>query len=189
MTRAKHKWQSRTKRDLIIEVWEALDCESVGEAELVAIQATIGETLGEGAIDSPAAIARVVAEEGAVLRHPEILECDFKWRDAKASLIADFDFSTLRAALDAFRQLELKRSEFEAATDTAALGQLRLAVTGIRESWLLTAKSKIAEPRQRNEAAEVAEWIRVWLLTPDMFQDWLDLRMRSDEFQANFGHY
>ena len=76
-TPAKH-WQSRTKRDLIIEVWEALDCESVGARELEQIQRVLSETLGAGAIESPAAIARVVADEGAALRHPEVFECDFK---------------------------------------------------------------------------------------------------------------
>ena len=34
---SKQKWNARTKRDLIIEVWERLDCESVGRIELEAI--------------------------------------------------------------------------------------------------------------------------------------------------------
>src|ERR1700682_5847532 len=74
------EWRSRTKRDLIIEVWEALDCESVGARELDQIQQVLHERLGAGAIESPAAIARVVADEGAALRHPEVFECDLKWR-------------------------------------------------------------------------------------------------------------
>ena len=34
-------WQSRTKIDLIIEVWEKLDCESVGAAEIEAIEEAV----------------------------------------------------------------------------------------------------------------------------------------------------
>ena len=70
------RWRSRTKQDLVIEVWEALDCESVGARELEQIQEALRERFGEGALASPAAIARMVADEGAVLRHPEVCECD-----------------------------------------------------------------------------------------------------------------
>src|SRR5678816_973680 len=94
------RWKSRTRHELIIEVWEALDCESVGARELLAIQDALRETLGEGAVVSPASIARVVVDEGAVLRHPEVLNCDVKWR---ARILAapvapqQFDFSSLQA--------------------------------------------------------------------------------------------
>ena len=68
--KADKAWQSRTKRDLIIEVWEALDCESVGARELEQIQQVLAEELGLGAVESPGSIARVVADVGAALRHP-----------------------------------------------------------------------------------------------------------------------
>ena len=77
------KWRSRTIPDLIIEVWEALDCESVGTRELEQIQNALREKFGEGAVTSPAAIARAVADEGAVLRHPEVFEFDLRWRKQK----------------------------------------------------------------------------------------------------------
>lgn len=34
-------WNSRTKIDLIIEVWEKLDCESVGAREIEAIETVV----------------------------------------------------------------------------------------------------------------------------------------------------
>src|SRR6185437_9587970 len=74
------KWRARTRRDLIIEVWEYLDCESVGAHELEQIQQALRERFGEGALESPASIARTVADEGAVLRHPEVFDCDLQWR-------------------------------------------------------------------------------------------------------------
>src|SRR6266550_2095800 len=74
-------WSARTKRELIIEVWEALDCESVGAHELEQIQQALVEKFGAGALESPAAIARTVADEGAVLRHPEVFDYDARWRE------------------------------------------------------------------------------------------------------------
>ncbi|MBP6213648.1 MAG: hypothetical protein KA447_11435, partial [Pyrinomonadaceae bacterium] len=66
-------WQARTKTDLIIEVWEKLDCENVGAAEIEAIETVIVAEYGEQARDSPMVIARLLADEGAELRHSEIM--------------------------------------------------------------------------------------------------------------------
>jgi hypothetical protein len=52
---------------------------------------------------------------------------------------------------------------------------------------LLTAHSKIVAETQRAEAKEISEWLRVWLVAPELFRDWLDLRMRSAEFRKKFG--
>ena len=76
------KWKARTKRDLMIEVWEHLDCETVGASELEEIARVVRERYGEGAVDSPAAIARLLADEGAELRHAEVLQLDARQRAA-----------------------------------------------------------------------------------------------------------
>ncbi len=65
---------SRTKNDLMIEVWEALDCESVGAKEINAIAEAVRAKFGNSAVDSPMRIARLLADEGAELRHSEIME-------------------------------------------------------------------------------------------------------------------
>ena len=77
---AKQNWQARTKRDLIIEVWERLDCETVGARELDEIIGAVHERFGAGAVESPAQVARLLADEGAELRHAEVLEADARWR-------------------------------------------------------------------------------------------------------------
>src|SRR5205085_5350789 len=76
----KSEWKSRTKRDLMIEVWEGLDCESVGARELEAVTEAVRERFGEGAVESPAATARLLADEGAEHRHAEVLDMDARWR-------------------------------------------------------------------------------------------------------------
>jgi len=58
-------WKARNRHDLIVEVWEDLDCESVGARELEQIQRALREKFGAGALTSPASIARTVADEGA----------------------------------------------------------------------------------------------------------------------------
>jgi len=58
-----HKWKARTKRDLMIEVWESLDCESVGASELQAIQIAVRNRFGDGAVESPASAVRPTLDE------------------------------------------------------------------------------------------------------------------------------
>lgn len=183
------RWRSRTKRDLIIEVWEDLDCESVGARELEQIQEALREKFGAGAFESPASIARTVADEGAVLRHPEVFDCDLKWRKQnvdKRSLQEHLDFASLSTAFASMVKVEEKRLELQIDEDTAGLKQLRNIVTASRKDSLLRARSKILDGGQREQAKEISQWLTVWLQAPELFSDWLDLRRRSPEFRKRF---
>lgn len=200
MDPATKRWESRTKHDLIIEVWEALDCESVGTRELEQIQNAVRERFGEGALSSPAAIARTVADEGAVLRHPEVFECDANWRrqQLEERVLPDgLDFSNLSSAFESIVKIEEKRIELgrtgengkgeRGRPDNAVeLGELRELVSAARDEALLRARSKILDEDQRKQAREISEWLRVWLQAPELFSDWLDLRRRSPEFRKSF---
>ena len=179
-----------TKRELIIEVWEQLDCESVGAKELGEIQRFVRERLGEGAVDSPAAIARLLADEGAVLRHPEVIDCDADWRvraSAVSELPAAVNFEGLEAAAEAIKVIDDLQQELEAETRETDLMRLREAVQAIRKDRLLVARSKVVAEQVSEEAAEIAEWLRVWLTSPDIFLDWLELRQQSLDFINRFG--
>src|ERR1700686_3248028 len=72
-----------TKHDLIVEAWDRLGRTAIGEAELREIQRSVRSEFGRRADESPAAIARVLADKGAELRHPEVIEFDARWREAK----------------------------------------------------------------------------------------------------------
>jgi hypothetical protein len=182
-------WRARTRRDLIIEVWEALDCESVGVRELEQIQQELGEKFGAGALESPASIARVVADEGAVLRHPEVFACDLKWRERQPTnqgLQTQLDFSDVTQAFQAVVTLEERRLELKDNADEKGQTQLRDIVASVRKDLLLRARSQIIDKHQREQAKEISEWLRVWLQAPELFSDWLDLRRRSPEFRKKF---
>jgi hypothetical protein len=188
----KSNWNSRTKPDLIIEVWEYLDCESVGSRELEQIQKALQEQFGEGASDSPASIARTVANEGARLRHPEVFECDRRWREEdlkKWALLGTLDFSNLSSAFASAVKLEEKRLQLQVVSDDAALKNLREVVASIRKDLLLKARSKIIGETQKAQLKEVSHWLTVWLQSPELFSDWLDLRRRSPEFRKRFETY
>jgi hypothetical protein len=185
----KANWKSRTKHDLIIEVWEYLNCESVGARELEQIQQALQEKFGEGGLASPASIARTVADEGAVLRHPEVFQCDVRWREQnlqKRVFREELDFSDLSLAIASVVKLEERRLQFQIYNGATGLKELRDIVLAARKDLLLRARSKIIEGTVREELKEISQWLAVWLQSPELFSDWLDLRRRSPEFRGKF---
>ncbi|MGH9879894.1 MAG: hypothetical protein ACRD6N_00560 [Pyrinomonadaceae bacterium] len=186
----KKKWQARTKQALIVEVWEQLDCESVGAPEIEEIQQEISIRFGEGAVESPASIARTLADEGAVLRHPEVLNCDTAWRESEIAKLEFFDrfhFSSLTEAAESMQKLEARRRELAGDGLQEQLRVLREVALDLKQQAKLLVRSKIVDQRDRAIAEEVAQWLTIWLTEPDMFEDWLSLRQRSPEFIEKFG--
>ncbi|MDX6290058.1 MAG: hypothetical protein QOH42_1857 [Blastocatellia bacterium] len=185
-----------TKRALIIESWERLGCTMVGEVELRDIQLAVRRQLGPGVEMSPAAIARVLADQGAELRHPEVIEFDARWREAKI----ETDSRQLKGLdeLLTARPLQLKKAEVlikkleklrqraETSGDQAALHQVRTVAVNGRQQAELLAKDRKLSQEERAEQAEIVEWLKLWIQTPGLFADWLELRRRSPEFQKKF---
>ncbi len=185
-----NRWRARTKQDLIIEVWETLDCESVGASELEQIQEVIRQRFGSGSLDSPASIARTLADEGAVLRHPEVLSLDTEWRERELSALIppdELNFSGLAEASISIKKLDALRRKFEQNSEQAQLKRLREMTLGFKQEALGMAHSKNVERQKRMEAREIAQWLTVWLQSPVIFEDWLSLRQRSPEFMRRFG--
>lgn len=185
----KKAWSARNKQDLIIEVWEYLDCESVGAPELEEIQKALSEKFGVGGLASPATIARAVADEGAVLRHPEVFECDLNWRKQhlkKQEFRSELDFVDLSAAFNSVVKLEEKRLQLQVDEDATGLKELREIVTAARKDLAMRSRSRILEAAIREQLKEISEWLTIWLQSPELFSDWLDLRRHSPEFVRKF---
>ncbi|PYS82941.1 MAG: hypothetical protein DMF67_10995 [Acidobacteria bacterium] len=185
----KREWKSRTKRDLMIEVWEHLDCETVGARELEVVAEAVRERFGEGAVESPAAIARLLADEGAELRHSEVLDADSRWRTAdpyEAMFRNLLRFSTFEEAAASIRRLENLRRQFARTGDREGLRLVReAALKGKRRAQMIARNNSVGE-RKRAEKSEIAEWFTVWLNQPELFEDWLYLRQSSKDFRARF---
>jgi hypothetical protein len=183
------KWKARTRHDLIIEVWEDLDCESVGARELEQIEEALREKFGEGAQESPASIARTVADEGAVLRHPEVFDYDTQWRERLISGVfpsESLSFSTLSETSESIKKLESWRRQFAGADNQGELRRLKEFALKTKQDLQLMARSRVVDPKRRLEAGEIVQWLTIWMMDPAIFADWLSLRKRSAEFVEKF---
>ena len=158
--------------------WEECHSESAGRTEVLRIQQKLLDALG--VVESPARIARVLADHQVRLRHPEVLAADSKWRETQIIRWPEpreFDFETIENAVSSMKQLEALRNRFSAeGNDTA----LQIVVEHAREL-------KLELARKRTEFAnELAQWLTIWLQNPEIFMDWLELRQNSSEFRQRF---
>lgn len=171
-------WESKTKHDLMIEAWEKLDCESIGSAEIEAIEEVVRDVLGETAVESPMKIARLLADEGAELRHSEIMDLHVLRYEAKP-YTAEFrnilKVESFRQTITSIRNLDNLRKKFLSEGDKNGVRLIRERV--------IEAKKKLT---RTPEESEIAEWLTIWLQTPDAFETWVSLRQRSGDFKARF---
>jgi hypothetical protein len=182
-------YQSRNKTDLIIEVWEKLDCESVGRREIEAIEEAVRERFGPAAVDSPMTVARLLADEGAELRHSEIMALYVErhsepGHDAIFRSILQLD--SLKSALKTIRSLENVRRKFVAESDKGGLRELRQTAVEGKKSALKKA-AKPVSAQDKLVQTEIADWITIWLQTPELFESWVGLRQKSKDFLDRFG--
>lgn len=182
-------WKSRTKEDLVIEVWEALDCESVGAREIVAIENEVRAAFGENALDMPMRTARMLADEGAELRHSEILELDVRRRTDNPFqhfFKTIFTAPVLTETLASIRKIDDLRRRLESEGEKALARSLRDTAVAAKDRCREAADRKGSSSQVRAEAAESAEWIRIWLESPDVFENWIALRLSSQDFTTRF---
>lgn len=172
-------WESKAKHDLMIEVWEKLDVESIGSAEIEAIEEVIRDVLGDQAVESPMKIARLLADEGAELRHSEIMELHVRRYEGKP-YTAEFrnllKVGSFHQTLASIRNLDNLRKKFLSEGDKNGIRLIRERV--------IEAKKKLTTT---DADAEIAQWLTVWLQTPDAFETWVSLRQRSADFKERFG--
>jgi len=172
------KQKNRTRRDLIMEVWSESGSQSAGADELKLIQQSVEESLG--LVESPGSLARLLADEGIPLRHPEILEADLAWREHQLNEFfgaPGLDFATIKTALESANRIEELRIQLVETGDHFKLKRLvehiREVKTDLRDQHTLIAR-------------EVAQWLTVWLENPSIFENWLSLRRHSADFLRKF---
>lgn len=170
---------SNAKEQLILDIWAEIDDESAGAAELELIQEKLLEKSNTQVRESPAAIARTLADQGVRLRHPEILEADLRWR--KTREVGLFAAEELN-----FTSIENAVAWMEKLSALDPLPDLRSRVLQVKNELGLLATSKQVPAREKELASEIAEWLTVWLQNPPILSDWLVLRRQSPEFRARF---
>ena len=173
-----HSKESGKTEDLIFKVWEECQSESAGESELCLIQNRLLDTLG--ITESPARIARILADHNVRLRHPQIVNADSAWRENQVNKwpdLRDLNFETIEDAVISMKRVEELRTRFVSEGHETGL---QIVVEHARELRMALAR------KSDDFGEEVAQWLVIWLQNPQIFEDWLELRLKSSEFRTRF---
>jgi hypothetical protein len=185
------------KREIVISIWRDFGEPRVGERELRRVQKALAEGRDPNDALSPAAIARILADQGAELRHPEIIEFDARWREAQIKArnerfkeleeVSAQPPLSLEQAEALINELERLRQRFVSESDREDLADLTSFAAQAREAAQSLSRTRTLDAARRMEQAEIAEWLKLWIQNPTVFIHWLALRKRSPEFRDRFG--
>lgn len=175
---------------MIIEVWEKLDCESVGATEIESIETVVRDRFGDSAVDSPMTIARLLADEGAELRHSEIMKLYLDRasdRPYDAALTNLFDTSELSRLRTSLKNAENLRRKLLKETENAGLRLLRQTAIEAKKKASDDSTDKRLSDERCAARVEAVEWITLWLQSPELFETWVKMRVSTTEFKSRFG--
>jgi len=92
-------------------------------------------------------------------------------------------FSTLSEAEKTIRRLEKLCRKYRKSSDKKGVEYCRrIALLGRNRAGQISRNRKVSL-QKRLEKQEIAEWFRIWLETPSIFEDWLSMRKQTEEFK------
>lgn len=96
-------------------------------------------------------------------------------------------FHDLASAEASLANLDAAYRMYREAGDLTGVSLVRSIL--IKGKWRAErlARNPHIQPQKRREKEEIQNWFRVWLETPELFFDWLEIRKHSEEFAHEFG--
>jgi hypothetical protein len=175
-----------SKKQIILEYCQANALERIGTEEIRALQIELHSRLGSNLRTSPSYIASVLREAGKKVEYQDRFSAP-SLEEPYASRLRDLlQFHDLESAEASLRRLDQVYREYREASDRTGTGLVRsLLQRGKLRAASLAANPRVS-PDKRSEKQEIATWFRIWLETPDLFFDWLELRKASAEFRRLF---
>jgi hypothetical protein len=108
------------------------------------------------------------------------LEMESPYRETLTGVLA---FSTFAEAEATLRTLEHLYRKYISASDRKGMDYCRqIASLGRHRAELISRNHRVSL-RKRLQKQEMANWFRIWLETPSLFEDWLLMRKSTEEFR------
>jgi hypothetical protein len=175
-----------SKKQLILECCQAQGFDRVGTEEIRAIGNELRRRLGPSQKISPSYIAAVLRAAGKRVDY-EDRYADPAMEEPYASRLKGLlQFHDLASAEASLRKLDAAYREFREVADRVGTSLVRALVLKGKQRAESLASSPRVSPGKRREKQEIARWFGVWLETPDLIQDWLEIRKSSEEFRRMF---
>jgi hypothetical protein len=173
----------RTKKELILETAREIGAQQFTPAEIDQLRRRLIAEHGEEGKTGNDYIAEVLKNAGIKVALTLQEEAEEQYEEEFEDLL---HFKTLEDAEVSIMRLDELMRKFQAHGEHSAVERvLNVARLGKRRAEMIARNPKVEAPK-RAEKVEIANWFRIWLETPDIFFDWLDVRKQSSEFRAQF---
>ncbi len=176
----------RSKKQIVLDYCEAQAFNRIGAGEIRAIEQELRRRLGSEKKTSPSYIAAILREAGKHVEY-EDRYADPSMEEPYASRLKGLlEFRTMQSAEASLQKLDVIYREYREVADRVGTSLVRaLILKGKLRAESLAGNPRVS-PQKRREKQEIARWFRVWLETPDLLFDWLELRKASEEFREMF---
>lgn len=173
----------RTKKEMILQSAREIGAQRYTVAEIDQLRRRLLAEYGEEGKAAPDYIADVLKEAGLKVALTLQEEAEDQYEEEFEDLL---HFKTLEDAEVSIMRLDELMRKFQAHGEHAAAERvLNVGRLGKRRAEMISRNPKV-EPQKRAEKEEIASWFRIWLETPDVFFDWLDVRKQAPDFLAKF---
>jgi hypothetical protein len=179
-----HGAKGDTKKAQILEAARALEKERFTAAEIEQIRRRLIAQSGEDGNTSPDYIMSVLEGAGMRVIWSSHTDTEGRYEEEFQDLL---HFSTLEEAEMSIIRLDELLRKFQHEKDHPAEERTReVGRLGRRRAEMISRNHKV-DPGKRVEKEEIARWFTIWLETPEVFFDWLEIRKQSPEFTGRFG--
>jgi hypothetical protein len=173
----------KTKKEMVLEIY---DREAMGEVtarEIAIINRGLVEEFGEGGAMAPAEIARLLVDEDLPVRFEQVFRMA-STTEKYELLFEGFSLNESLAEAEAsLREINDLYRKFQRLGDrTGARFARQTAERAKRNAASLSRSARLTEFK-RAEQQEIAQWFSIWLQTPDLFTQWLELRKSAPGFK------
>ncbi len=170
-----------TKKKQILETARSLGTAKFTPAEIEQVRRRLLAQFGEAGKTSADYIAAVLQQAGLRVLLSRRADTDEQYEEQFHDLL---HFSTLdEAEMCIVRLDELLRKFREEGEPAAVERVLEVGRLGRRRAEMIARNRKVEELK-RAEKQEIAKWFAMWLATPEIFFDWLEVRKQTAEYQS-----
>jgi hypothetical protein len=174
----------KTKKEMIAETARQMAIQKWTTAEVDQLRRKLQAEHGETGKTGNDYIIDVLKSMGLKMQLTEREEAEERFEDEFEDIL---HFKTLQDAEVSLTRLDELWRQFTAHEEPAAAQRvLEIGRLGKRRAEMIARNRKV-EAKKRGEKQEIAEWFRIWLETPDLFFNWLDVRKASPDFKDKFG--
>jgi hypothetical protein len=175
-----------TKKEMVLEIYDREAMGEVSPREIAIINQGLIDEFGEGGAMTPAEITRVLVDEDLPVRFDQI----FRMR----SLVEKYEFifeglaisKSLSEAEKSLRRIDELYHKFRRLGDRTGVRFARQTAMRAKGNALALSRSDNLDRSKRAEQAEYYQWLTIWLETPELFPQWLELRKATAEFKEAF---